>query len=156
MGRIMKKALVKVFLALLFLGFSTLAAHGVEYFSPTNDTVEYRVTTLKIDAPIRMTMILTREKTGEAVSIEGRPRERDNAKGNAFYVKVPDNTFLTVTDGIQVIHTDPAFAKPEDSRKEAVSGGDRDPYLEFFMGESVFFRKHSHNPSFTIWFHTKD
>jgi hypothetical protein len=152
----MKKALVKVFLALLFLGASTIAAHSVEYFSPTNDIVEYRVMTLKIDAPNKMTMILTREKTGETVSIEGIPRERDNAKGNAFYVNVPGNTFLTVTDGIQVIHTDPAFAKPEDSRKEAVSSSDRDPYLEFFRGESIFFKKHSQDPSFTIWFHTED
>jgi hypothetical protein len=45
---------------------------------------------------------------------------------------------------------------PEDPRKELSPLGDGKSHLEFYEGESVFFKKHSQKWSFTVWFYPED
>jgi hypothetical protein len=144
-------ALVMLF---LLLGSSALAYDPeVEYFSKNKDKVEYEVKTLEMLDQRKMSIVVKKvDGSGEAVA-EWKALDKGNDKGNGFLVDVPGNTILTVGPSIEAIHTDPAFAKPENPRTElSPLGGDK-WHLEIYEGETVFFKRHSQRWAFTVWFY---
>ena len=149
-------SVLSVFAVFLFPLSSTIPANAAEpqYFSPS-DIIEYDVVELKLTKPgeavavVRNRDTKTREAEGDR-SLECKLiTNYKNDKQNGFYVKVPSNTWLTVGENIEVVFTDPAFAKPEDTSKDITDGEYR-----FYPGETVFFGAHGKDPSLAVWFNT--
>jgi hypothetical protein len=140
------------------LAVTSANAAEPQYFSPS-DVVEYDIVELKLIKPGEASCIIMNRdpKVREAKGRESRKCELvtdyTNDKGNGFYVNVPPNTWLTVGDNIEVVYTDPAFAKPEDTSK-ATSKTKTGVEYQFRPGESVFFGEHSEKTrSFAVWFY---